>query len=319
MGLLEKIGVVDNREGWPWTEETDHDVYQGYNKHEWPKISIITPSYNQGKFIEETIRSVLLQNYPNLEYIIIDGGSTDDTVEIIQKYERWITYWISEKDDGQSHAINKGYRIATGEIINWLNSDDLLTQNSLFLIASCFLVEPRIDWVTGFRVVRNVNKIGLKFENHWEHRWVYYLFGIPDFPQEATFLRKRLVAKIGEIDTSLEYVMDVDFYYRMLAESNSGGFLRAVLTIMNEYNEQKTLRLDNRKDSEYSFVVKKHEKRFITKLFSRILYTRFYDIFIKLIEMLYTRKAKKRFHIFIFSSRTVKVEKKAFQSNTYNP
>ncbi len=93
-----------------------------------PKISIITPSYNQGKFIEETILSVINQQYSNLEFIIIDGGSTDNTVDIIEKYSTQITYWVSEKDEGQSDAINKGFLKATGEIINWLNSDDYLQE-----------------------------------------------------------------------------------------------------------------------------------------------------------------------------------------------
>ena len=86
----------------------------------WPRISIVTPSYNQGQFIEETIRSILLQGYPDLEYIIIDGGSTDQSVEIIRKYEPWLTYWVSEKDRGQSHAINKGFERASGEIRGYI-------------------------------------------------------------------------------------------------------------------------------------------------------------------------------------------------------
>src|ERR1700744_800393 len=105
MSLLIELPEVAQKTGWPWTREVDPQVYAGKS---WPKISIVTPSYNQGGFIEETIRSILLQNYPNLELIIMDGGSTDNTVEIIKKYERWITSWVSEKDAGQADAINKG-------------------------------------------------------------------------------------------------------------------------------------------------------------------------------------------------------------------
>ena len=101
----------------------------------WPKISIVTPSYNQGEFIERTIRSVLLQGYPNLEYIIIDGGSTDRSVELIGKYEPFIRYWVSEPDKGQSNAINKGFQHASGGIFAWLNSDDIYLPGALVAVA----------------------------------------------------------------------------------------------------------------------------------------------------------------------------------------
>ena len=97
----------------------------------WPKITIVTPSYNQGQFIEETIRSIILQGYPNLEYLVLDGGSTDQTVEIVRKYEPWIDFWVSEADGGQSAAINRGLRMGTGSHAAWINSDDLLCQHAL--------------------------------------------------------------------------------------------------------------------------------------------------------------------------------------------
>jgi len=114
--------------GWPWTEESKQLPDKLPDGSDWPKISIVTPNYNYGHFIEETIRSVLLQGYPNLDYIIVDGGSTDNSVEIIKKYEPWLTYWVSETDKGQVDAINKGFTKATGEIYAWLNSDDLLLE-----------------------------------------------------------------------------------------------------------------------------------------------------------------------------------------------
>jgi len=114
--------------GWPWTDETEQLPVKMSDGSDWPKISIVTSNYNYGHFIEETIRSVLLQGYPNLEYIIVDGGSTDNSVEIIKKYEPWLTYWVSEKDNGQASAINKGFSNASGEIYSWINSDDLLLE-----------------------------------------------------------------------------------------------------------------------------------------------------------------------------------------------
>src|SRR5690606_31772171 len=116
---------------------------------DWPKISIVTPSYNQGQFIEETILSILNQNYPNLEYIIIDGGSTDNTVEIIKKYEDRITYWVSEKDNGQADAINKGLEQCTGEIFNWINSDDYLAKKSLYSIAIASIYNDNAKIIAG--------------------------------------------------------------------------------------------------------------------------------------------------------------------------
>jgi glycosyltransferase involved in cell wall biosynthesis len=126
----------------------------------YPKITIITPSFNQGRFIEETITSVLDQAYPDLEFLIMDGGSKDETVDIVKKYEKHITYWVSEKDKGQSDAINKGIKIATGDIINWLCSDDYLEKNALFKIAETFGDDENIHVVSGkFRLFNESAKV----------------------------------------------------------------------------------------------------------------------------------------------------------------
>src|SRR5918995_1840642 len=111
----------DNKTGWPCTDVPAAASYMLPDTGQWPRITIVTASYNQGKFIEETIRSVLLQGYPNLEYIIIDGGSTDSTTAVIRKYEEWLTYWVSEPDEGQTDAIKKGWGLATGEVVAYIN------------------------------------------------------------------------------------------------------------------------------------------------------------------------------------------------------
>jgi glycosyltransferase involved in cell wall biosynthesis len=114
----------------------------------WPKISIVTPSFNQGSYLEKTIRSVLLQGYPNLEYVIIDGGSTDQSVDVIKKYAQWIDFWVSEKDQGQSNAINKGLARSSGELLGWLNSDDYYLPGALFKIARAYIEDGSVGAIS---------------------------------------------------------------------------------------------------------------------------------------------------------------------------
>jgi glycosyltransferase involved in cell wall biosynthesis len=182
---------------------------------EFPRITIITPSYNQGKYLEATIQSILNQNYPNLEYFVIDGGSTDESVEIIKKYESQIDYWVSEKDNGQSHAINKGLERATGDIINWINSDDQLTEESLFTIAKYFQSNPGVAVVHG--------KTILFQEDGWEtvrgadenDLPEGYLAGIL-FPQPSAFFTKEALDRVGgKVDQSLHFGMDCDLFGKM--------------------------------------------------------------------------------------------------------
>jgi len=130
-------------------DQIKYNFPKSYDLARLPRLSVVTPSYNQGRFIEETIRSVLLQDYPNLEFIIIDGGSTDNTIEVIKKYETWLAYWVSESDRGQSHAINKGIIKATGEILFWLNSDDVVLPGAFKKIAGVFSDNPEIKMVIG--------------------------------------------------------------------------------------------------------------------------------------------------------------------------
>lgn len=211
--------VHNGKSGWPWADETDTS---SYNKNiNWPKISIITPSYNQGQFIEETIRSVIMQNYPNLEYIIIDGGSTDNTVEIIKKYESWITYWISERDHGQSEAINKGFRKCTGDIIYWLNSDDCLKQKALYHVA--------LNYNKGYKIIHGkvdfTDKDGnlIRILNHktFSHKsllkpWVSTY--VPS--QSGIFFASSLICEDWLVREDLNFCMDYELWLRISDKAN---------------------------------------------------------------------------------------------------
>jgi len=185
-----------------------------------PKISIVIPSYNQGQFLEETIRSVIDQEYPNLELIIIDGGSSDNSVDVIKKYEQHLAWWVSEKDKGQSNAINKGLERATGEIISWLCSDDLLMPGSLETIASIFSsAPPDIGLVHGGAIIFESDKVK-------EIRFTYqlpckeaYLSGMV-FPQPSAFFRKSFLDQAGLLNESLHYGMDYDLFLRLTLVCN---------------------------------------------------------------------------------------------------
>jgi glycosyltransferase involved in cell wall biosynthesis len=177
------------------------------------KISIITPSYNQGKYIEACIQSVINQNYPNLEYIIIDGGSNDETIDIIKKYDKYIHYWISEKDSGQSDAINKGLKRATGEIVAWLNSDDLYLPHTLSTVAEVFKKNPNVNLIYGD--VINFWQQNRKEEYHTNYFEQYDFISRVSIHQPAVFWRRQLHEQIGYLDTSLYYLMDYDLWFRI--------------------------------------------------------------------------------------------------------
>jgi glycosyltransferase involved in cell wall biosynthesis len=178
-----------------------------------PKISIITPSYNQGNYIEETILSVINQGYPNLEYIVIDGGSSDQSVDIIKKYEKELTYWVSEKDKGQSEAINKGLRKATGEIVTWVNSDDLLFPGVLNKLPNRFS-DPEVGLVYGHNVAFGDGITGSK-SNLVSYDELPRYLGSVAFPQPASFFKREVLLKHGYLDEGLHYGMDYDFFVRI--------------------------------------------------------------------------------------------------------
>lgn len=202
--------------GWPWTVESAQLPDMMLNEEPWPRVSIVTPSYNQAQFIEETIRSVLLQGYPDLEYIIIDGGSMDGSMEIIRRYEPWLAYWVSEKDSGQSEAINKGFKKATGLIAAWLNSDDIYEPVAIAQVARAFQ-QSKVPVIYGncyFWDPADNQKMPmvptrLNFE-------VLLRYNRPGHmpPQPGVFFDRGLLAEVSFLDETLHYAMDYDLWMK---------------------------------------------------------------------------------------------------------
>jgi glycosyltransferase involved in cell wall biosynthesis len=180
----------------------------------WPKISIVTPSYNQAKFLERTILSVLNQNYPNLEYIVIDGGSTDGSVEIIERYEKYLAYWVSEKDNGQSDALNKGFSKATGYIIGWQNSDDIYLPSAFYKIAQLFGMNHHTDIIYGNRLDINEKDRIIGESRFTRFSVIVYWYDGMLLSNQSAFWKKSLFSKIGMLDTRFHAVMDYEFFLR---------------------------------------------------------------------------------------------------------
>lgn len=207
---------------WTWTSDIPINSYS--NGTDYPKISIITPSFNQGEFIEQTIRSVILQNYPNLQYIVIDGGSTDGTVEILEKYSEWIDYWVSETDRGQSHAINKGLKICDGEWFNWINSDDYLMPDAIANMVNAVGKFPNAKIVTG--VTENIRE-GNVFGQYsatfsQDSNFPFFNVGVN---QPGSLLRLAEVKACNGVREDLGLCMDLDLWLQILIKNDQNSLI----------------------------------------------------------------------------------------------
>lgn len=226
-----------------------------------PKISIVTPSFNQGAYIEKTIDSVLSQNYPNLEYIIIDGGSKDQTVDVIKKYEKYLTYWISEPDRGQSHAINKGLGRASGDLLTWLNSDDWLLPGALSSFASEFNARPESGLIVGVgEMVDLAGQVTEVFSpgNMIDRTTLLQWFRGSWFLQPACMFRRSVWEMCGPLDENEHLVFDIDFFLR----ASEAGFIfhtiSATLARALRHDQAKTTAFPWQTYVEGAFVIERH-------------------------------------------------------------
>ena len=235
-----------NKTDWPWTEEILPFPSTVPNDFPWPKISIVTPSFNQAQYLEETIRSVLLQGYPNLEYIIIDGGSTDGSVEIIKKYEPWLTYWVSEADRGQTYAIQKGMQMVSGEILNWLNSDDYLLPGALIKIGQVYK-EKSIKKAIFCGGSKTVDKNGNVISESFTQEVALQENILPQAPpitggvQASWFITKEAWDNVNGLDTSLNYTMDMDLFYRCYESGCKFFTINETVAVYRKHENTKTL------------------------------------------------------------------------------
>lgn len=242
--LAELPAPPAGKTGWPWTVETPPIPPARPDGSPWPRISIVTPSYNQGQFIEETIRSILLQGYPDVEYIIVDGGSADQSVDIIRKYERWLTYWVSENDRGQAHAINKGFAVATGLIFGWVNSDDQLLPDALTAVSTSF--DRHQAWLVGASAATDAN--GAHVEEWrpevipnvatWLERFSRGITYV--LPQPSTFWHRVVWESCGPLDERLNYSFDHAFFFLILKKYGRPQLLIERLSLFRMHESSKT-------------------------------------------------------------------------------
>lgn len=224
--------------GWPWTEAVPNDSAENSSL---PKISVITPSFNQAGFLEQTIRSVLLQNYPNLEYIILDGGSTDGSADIIRRYKRWLTYWVSEPDKGQSQAINRGLAKATGDVLCWLNSDDYFLPHTLMTVGKMLANDSGNFALAGHCLRINgdgVPPVFLRGRYRNRQRLLEFWKGY-EMHQPAIFWRREAFEKAGWLNESLHLTMDFDYWTR-IAQHYDFVNVDQVLACCNYHEAAKT-------------------------------------------------------------------------------
>ena len=245
--------------GWMWTQETPQLSDAKSDSRPLPRITIVTPSYNQGRFLETTIRSVLLQGYPNLEYIVIDGGSSDNSVEIIQKYEPWLAYWISEEDRGQAHALNKGFARASGDIYAYLNSDDFYEPGAL---QSCVLgFQGGHQWVVG-RVRCWQDGVGdWPFPELPGKSFTKWFLSCP-IPQPGCFWSAELHREMGRFREDLNYIIDYEFWLRLrFIKRIKPFYIDRTIAVYRLHSQSKTVALKSEFTREGRPIIEQYRHR----------------------------------------------------------
>jgi glycosyltransferase involved in cell wall biosynthesis len=224
----------------------------------YPKISIVTPSYNQAQYLDQTIRSVLDQGYPNLEYVIVDGGSTDDSANVIRKYEKHLKYWVSEKDKGQTDAINKGIKHCTGDVFGYLNSDDLLYPKSLERVATTWNAGER--WMVGWCVYLELGGTDWPYMMRAHHTKVDWFLDNP-IPQQSTFFDRKFLDQVGVFREDLHYCFDYEYWMRLRFVANARPFsIRQCMSAFRIHEASKTNSVWPKFEEEFTTIRAEYQK-----------------------------------------------------------
>jgi glycosyltransferase involved in cell wall biosynthesis len=231
-----------------FTKKPLFDERNSFQKNpEYPRITIITPSYNQAEFLERTILSILNQSYPNLEYIIIDGGSTDESIEIIKKYEKYLSYWVSERDKGQAEAINKGFKMATGDLVAWQNSDDTYLSGALEKVVKAYTEHPEHDIFFGnIHLINSSDDIirEMRFHPFSVKHLIYYDWNLSS---QATFWRKRVFEKVGYLQ-NFNVGFDWEWFIRLAYNGFRFRFIHEFLGAYRIHSGSKFALIRDRED-----------------------------------------------------------------------
>jgi hypothetical protein len=243
--LQELPAPPSGRTGWPWTEGSESLPQKVRDGRDWPCITVVTPSFNQAAFLEATLRSILLQGYPNLEYFVLDGGSKDESVKIIKKYERWLTYWVSERDGGQSAAINRGLRMGTGSHATWINSDDMLCRNAfnthvtrydlaqdVIDLGDCVNVDAAGNFLFTHRgQIETIDQL-LRLQSVWQ----------PDgyISQQEVLFPLPLALSVGALNEDNHYSMDYELWGRLLLAGAKVRYTGIPFGVFRRHEAQKT-------------------------------------------------------------------------------
>lgn len=220
-----------------------------------PRITVITPSYNQAEFLERTIVSILNQSYPNLEYMIIDGGSTDGSVDIIKRYANQLTYWVSEPDQGQSHAINKGLQRARGEWVCWQNSDDIFYPLAFMRLSQSLQQNPTLDLVIGDIDLIDKDDGLIRPLCYVKPTYGSLVAEGMVLTNQAAFWRRSLHEEIGFLDENLHYSFDYEWFLRLLNYTNRSHHIAKKLGALRHHDQTKTSLNQTLFSSEYSKIL----------------------------------------------------------------